>query len=325
MDIVQPKKCLTASQASLSDFGPRTISCLDLRVTKPDLVNKMVDERKKIKARPNRDSLQSYFIDSKKIDAKIIDDSKRVANISAEKFDKQCPLVNENVVQNRFSLNVNSSETAQNSDVTSGLELNLTYGFSKSNCQTQQQVQSYLNNKAESNQAKKHSKNTIEKYCRIQKDPVFNENKQIDNCQAQNKQGGKNVTQSESSVYNQSIPIQSQTSELDTVLHKIKSKNISKINKNISPKKSKTPSKSRKNIICSENILKSSPKSHSVKKKNKSIVQSLIRDFEARNVPPISSSHRKQKDIKCRRSRVKNESEVSRNQSKITTFFGKEN
>ena len=41
LDIVQPKKCLTASQADLSDFGPRTISYHDLRVTKPELVNKM--------------------------------------------------------------------------------------------------------------------------------------------------------------------------------------------------------------------------------------------------------------------------------------------
>ena len=99
---------------------------------------------------------------------------------------------------------------------------------------------------------------------------------------------------------------------------------MGKIYNKISPKKIKTPSKSRKNKICSDDILKPSPKSHSVKKKSKSLVQSLIRDFESRTIPQNSSPHGLKKDTKSRRTRAKKESEVSANQSKITTFFGKE-
>ena len=330
LDIVQPKKCLTDVPIGWSDFGPKTNSYLDLRTTGTKLENKLVDRKTNYEAKLIRDKNSIYIVGNKKIETEKVKDSEYLHVEKAKMFDRQCPLVNEKTIQNQFIREIQSGRVddvtsrIQILNKTAGLERDLTYGSKNSNCQAQPQVHVDLNYKVNICQAQKQLDTLNEINCNIQNKSSLKENKQLNNCQAQIQPGMKHITQSEKSVNSQFIKIQSHTSELDTVLGKIKNKNKDKIYHKISPKKIKTPSKSRKNKICSDDILKPSPKSHSVKKKNKSIVQSIIRDFESRTIPPTSSPHGLKKDIKSRRIRVKKELEVSTNQSKITTFFSKE-
>merc|ERR1711873_92955 len=102
------------------------------------------------------------------------------------------------------------------------------YGSKNSNCQTRPQVHDDLKYKVNICQAQKQLDTLNEINCNIQNKSSLKENKQLNNCQAQIQPGMNHITQSEKSVNSQFIKIQSHTSELDTVLEKIKNKNKNK-------------------------------------------------------------------------------------------------